>query len=45
MVMEKEAPRVLGDEEMGRWGVWEKLKNIYPHYYHAGLPLRLKAEG
>ncbi|NEQ73192.1 MAG: hypothetical protein F6K23_08955 [Okeania sp. SIO2C9] len=23
---------------MGRWGVWEKLKNIYPHHYHAGLP-------
>ncbi|WP_287286853.1 hypothetical protein [Okeania sp. SIO2B9] len=19
-------------------GVWEKLKNIYPHHYHAGLP-------
>ncbi|RQH33758.1 IS1 family transposase [Okeania hirsuta] len=24
--------------EMGGWGVWEKLKNIYPHHYHAGLP-------
>ncbi|NES04592.1 MAG: hypothetical protein F6K22_18215 [Okeania sp. SIO2F4] len=27
-----------GDGEMGRWGVSEKLKNIYPHHYHAGLP-------
>ncbi|NET29842.1 hypothetical protein [Okeania sp. SIO1I7] len=24
--------------EMGGWGVWEKLKNIYLHHYHAGLP-------
>ena len=23
---------------MGRWGVSKKLKNIYPHHYHAGLP-------
>ncbi len=23
---------------VGVWGVWEKLKNIYPHHYHAGLP-------
>ncbi|MDJ0516340.1 MAG: hypothetical protein QNJ74_08805 [Trichodesmium sp. MO_231.B1] len=27
-----------GDGEMGGWGVWEKLKNIHPHHYHAGLP-------
>ena len=26
------------DGGMGRWGVSEKLKNIYPHHYHAGLP-------
>ncbi|MDJ0517031.1 MAG: hypothetical protein QNJ74_12510 [Trichodesmium sp. MO_231.B1] len=44
--MVKEAPGVWGDGEMGRWGdgemggwgVWEKLKNIHPHHYHAGLP-------
>ncbi|MGD1703847.1 hypothetical protein [Dapis sp. BLCC M229] len=36
--MVKEAPGVWGDGEMGRWGVWKKLKNIYPHHYHAGLP-------
>ncbi|NEQ75693.1 MAG: hypothetical protein F6K23_23200 [Okeania sp. SIO2C9] len=29
-------PPVEGN--VGRWGVWEKLKNIYPHHYHAGLP-------
>ncbi|RQH24791.1 hypothetical protein D5R40_00025 [Okeania hirsuta] len=23
--------RVWGDGGMGRWGVWEKLKNIYLH--------------
>ncbi|NEQ74635.1 MAG: hypothetical protein F6K23_17255 [Okeania sp. SIO2C9] len=23
---------------MGGWGVWEKLKNISLHHYHAGLP-------
>ncbi|MGD1704176.1 hypothetical protein [Dapis sp. BLCC M229] len=28
----------VGDGEMGRWGVSEKLKNIYPHHYYAGLP-------
>ncbi|MGD1701902.1 hypothetical protein ACP6PM_19015 [Dapis sp. BLCC M229] len=29
-----------GNGEMGdgRWGVWEKLKNIYPHHYYAELP-------
>ncbi|NEP74537.1 MAG: hypothetical protein F6K25_22845 [Okeania sp. SIO2G4] len=30
--------------EMGGWGVWEKLKNIYPHHYHAGLPNRYLQE-
>ncbi|NEQ72747.1 MAG: hypothetical protein F6K23_06470 [Okeania sp. SIO2C9] len=28
-----------GDGEMGGWGVREKLKKIYLHHYHAGLPL------
>ncbi|MDJ0518505.1 MAG: hypothetical protein QNJ74_20355 [Trichodesmium sp. MO_231.B1] len=37
--MVKEALGVLGDGEIERWGVWEKLKNIYPHHYHAGLPM------
>ncbi|NES72091.1 MAG: hypothetical protein F6K24_46305 [Okeania sp. SIO2D1] len=27
-----------GDGEMGGWGVREKLKKIYLHHYHAGLP-------
>ncbi|MDY7005323.1 MAG: hypothetical protein SWX82_15665, partial [Cyanobacteriota bacterium] len=32
-----------GDGGMGRWGDgemggWGKLKSIYPHHYHAGLP-------
>nr|WP_293108729.1 hypothetical protein [Okeania sp. SIO2F4] len=36
--MENETPGLWGDRGMGRWGVWEKLKNIYPHHYHAGLP-------
>ncbi len=27
--------------DMGGWGVWEKLKNIYPYHYHAGLPYLL----
>ncbi|WP_237396221.1 hypothetical protein [Okeania sp. KiyG1] len=38
----------VGDGEMGDggwgdggWGAWEKLKNIYPHHYHAGLPKNL----
>ncbi len=37
--MVKEAPGVWGDGEIRRWGMWEKLKNIYPHHYHAGLPI------
>ncbi|MGD1699211.1 hypothetical protein [Dapis sp. BLCC M229] len=36
--MVKQATGVWGDGEMGRWGNREKLKNIYPHHYHAGLP-------
>ncbi|WP_367267894.1 PD-(D/E)XK nuclease family transposase [Okeania sp. SIO2C9] len=27
-----------GDGGMGGWGVREKLKKIYLHHYHAGLP-------
>ncbi|MDJ0518157.1 MAG: hypothetical protein QNJ74_18535 [Trichodesmium sp. MO_231.B1] len=51
--MVKEAPGVWGVSEMGsvgdgecrRWGVSEKLKNIYPHHYHTGLSLFLHTQG
>ncbi|MGB3508787.1 MAG: hypothetical protein WBA93_06005 [Microcoleaceae cyanobacterium] len=29
---------VGGVGSVGSRGVGEKLKNIYPHHYHAGLP-------
>ncbi|NEQ72746.1 MAG: hypothetical protein F6K23_06465 [Okeania sp. SIO2C9] len=32
-----------GDGEMGGWGVREKLKKIYLHHYHAGLPQSLNS--
>ncbi|NET24793.1 hypothetical protein [Okeania sp. SIO1I7] len=33
-----------GDGEMGSVGVWEKLKNIYPHHYYAGAGLTRREE-